>query len=51
MKDGQVNLLMMKNWNTMYSLEVNILIEEVIKKENEFKKKSELDTLIFDSMD
>jgi len=35
----------------MYSLEVNILIEEVIKKENEFKKKSELDTLIFDSMD
>ena len=35
----------------IYSLEVNFLILEVIKKENEFKKKSELDTLIFNSME
>ena len=35
----------------IYSLEVNFLILEVIKKENEFKKKSELDTLIFNNME
>ena len=51
MIDGRVNLIMMKNWNMIYSLEVNFLILEVIKKENEFKKKSELDTLIFNNME